>query len=246
MHILMLARSSGDAGGEAQAGVQEALFWAWWCVEGAIRGPGSTGVAEEVLFPLIEVCPGFSLSLFHFKATLTPAQPAQLLSTVSALSPDPATRFLAFRLLSTLVIDGTAQEETQLMLLKDLVDDCPFEAMRVAALGLLQEVLLRKFQVRQAPWSHRVQEIWLTRLHDPSRHCSRRCCFPRCSSLSLARPSSEQAHQRSSRRPHRSPSSSSSTRGRFPRSSRSSTSSSHATPPTSFAPAPLSPIWLPN
>ena len=39
------------------------------------------------------------------------------------------------------------QEDTQLMLVKDLVEDCPFEALRVAALGLMQEVLITKLQV---------------------------------------------------------------------------------------------------
>lgn len=125
--ILMLALSGGDSqecgGGAKGVGVDEALFWTWWCVEAAVQAPGAHGVDEGVLFTLVE-----------------------LLSTMASLSSSPSTRFLAFRLVSTLIVDAAPQEETQLMLLKDLIEDCPFDPMRIAALSLLQEVLVRKFQ----------------------------------------------------------------------------------------------------
>lgn len=67
------------------------------------------------------------------------------MSTVAALSPDPSRRFLAFRLLTTLILQGTEDEAIQLMLLKDLIEDCPYEPLRVAAIGILREVLVAKF-----------------------------------------------------------------------------------------------------
>ncbi|KAK4703685.1 hypothetical protein P7C70_g2532, partial [Phenoliferia sp. Uapishka_3] len=126
--ILISALSSGEEDSGSQVGVDEALFWVWWCVEEAIRRPTPPSISEETLFPLIE-----------------------LLTRVAALSANPATRFLAFRLLSTLIVEGVDQEETQFMLLKDLVEDCPYDAMQVAALALLQEMLLHKFKVGPKP-----------------------------------------------------------------------------------------------
>lgn len=57
--ILMLALSGGDSqqcgGGAKGVGVDEALFWTWWCVEAAVQAPGAHGVDEGVLFTLVEV-----------------------------------------------------------------------------------------------------------------------------------------------------------------------------------------------
>ncbi|BGP19383.1 hypothetical protein JCM10213_000620 [Rhodosporidiobolus nylandii] len=110
-------------------GEDEALFWAWWCVERGIE-EGKGGLEDEVLFPLIEI-----------------------LSTHAALSPSPQTRFLSFRLISRLLLcctgtgakdEGDAGETTQMMLLKGLVADSPFEPLRVAAVGLVKEVVGQK------------------------------------------------------------------------------------------------------
>lgn len=38
------------------------------------------------------------------------------------------------------------KEDTQFMLLKELVEECPFEGMRIAGWGLWREVLGRKFK----------------------------------------------------------------------------------------------------
>lgn len=55
-------------------------------------------------------------------------------------------RFLAFRLISTLVI-STTDDVTQLMLLEDLLKESPYDEMKLAGLGLLREVLAGKFDV---------------------------------------------------------------------------------------------------
>lgn len=73
------------------------------------------------------------------------------MSTLSSLSPNPETRFLAFRLVSSLIVTHTAKrEEIQLMLLRDLIENCPFDQMRVAAMGILRDVLTLSFAVRHS------------------------------------------------------------------------------------------------
>lgn len=66
----------------------------------------------------------------------------QLLSTLSALSPSTSTRFLAFKLLSTLIVKGTQKEEIQFMIIKGLLRECPFDGMKVASIGILKELLM--------------------------------------------------------------------------------------------------------
>jgi hypothetical protein len=64
---------------------------------------------------------------------------------LAATSPLPWIRFTAFRFLSQLIKHSRAdREHVQLMLLKDLVVDCPFESMRIAAIGILREVVIDK------------------------------------------------------------------------------------------------------
>ncbi|GAA5900067.1 hypothetical protein JCM5296_002046 [Sporobolomyces johnsonii] len=112
-----------------QLGEDETLFWMWWCVEKQLQLTLDEGVEETVLFPLVEI-----------------------LSSLSALSPVPQTRWLAFRLLSHLVVNGVGSpsypgsEQTQLVLLKELVEECTFDPLRVAAVGLVKEVMMDKFQ----------------------------------------------------------------------------------------------------
>jgi hypothetical protein len=71
----------------------------------------------------------------------------QLLGSQASLSPSAETRFLAFRLLSTLVL-GTEKEEIQLMIIKDLIEDCPYPQMRVAGISLLREVVAHKMSLQ--------------------------------------------------------------------------------------------------
>ncbi|KAI5481537.1 hypothetical protein MNV49_004294 [Pseudohyphozyma bogoriensis] len=108
-------------GGSSGVRDDEALFWAWWCVESTIERDGE--VEDGGAFTLVE-----------------------LLSGVSAISPEPRVRFLAFRLVSTLITKGIKKEETQFMILKDLLEDCPYDQLRSAAIGLLREVLSSKFE----------------------------------------------------------------------------------------------------
>ncbi|ORY74736.1 hypothetical protein BCR35DRAFT_306523 [Leucosporidium creatinivorum] len=124
LRLLMSAFGAGEPGETIKVSEDEALFWAWWCVQGAVRE--GEELDESVLFSLVE-----------------------LLSTFSSLSPNPSSRFLAFRLLTTVVLRGTEKEEVQLMILQDLIEDCPFEQMRVASIGLLREVVAGKFQLKE-------------------------------------------------------------------------------------------------
>ena len=60
------------------------------------------------------------------------------------------------------------------MLLKDLVEDCPFEQMRVAGTGLLREVLAEKLgSVRPSP-RNGVRGLMNNRRN---RYSRRRCCW---------------------------------------------------------------------
>ncbi|GAA6018052.1 hypothetical protein JCM10207_006062 [Rhodosporidiobolus poonsookiae] len=115
-----------------RVGEDEVVFFCWSLCERAIEREG--GLENEVLFPLIEI-----------------------LSTLSALSPIPQTRFLSFRLITHLLLRGIrpsspsaiaastsasdSVETTQLILLKSLVDKSPFPQLRVAAIGLVRELL---------------------------------------------------------------------------------------------------------
>ncbi|KAM0748113.1 hypothetical protein T439DRAFT_74261 [Meredithblackwellia eburnea MCA 4105] len=138
MHIVLASLSTGATGGRTipgVVGVDEALFWCWWCVEVSIMsadGREEDTIAEENVFSLVEV-----------------------LSSLSALSVSPSIRFFAFRLLAVLVSRVCEEESTQLVLLKGLIEECPFESMRIAALGLLQEILGDKFSVRGTVFSPR-------------------------------------------------------------------------------------------
>ncbi|SGY73661.1 BQ5605_C005g03311 [Microbotryum silenes-dioicae] len=107
-------------GSSGQGRVDEALFWLWWCVQGAAQ-EGEV-VDEEVFFPLVEI-----------------------ISTLTSLSPAPSRRFIAFSLLTTLVLDLVPTEATQILSLKDLIETCPYSSLRSASIGILRKVLLRKF-----------------------------------------------------------------------------------------------------
>ncbi|GAA5976314.1 hypothetical protein JCM5350_001418 [Sporobolomyces pararoseus] len=105
------------------------LFFLWWCIDQEKKvGNGELGFDANSLYPLIEIS-----------------------SSLAALSPEPRTRFLAFRLLSTLVLEhcGTSpsSENLQLALLKQLLtqeDSIP--SFRTACVGIAKEVLDAKFE----------------------------------------------------------------------------------------------------
>ncbi|GAA5919491.1 hypothetical protein JCM1841_002233 [Sporobolomyces salmonicolor] len=124
---LIRAPFEGEVAG--QLGEDEMLFWMWWCVDRQLQLTPEEGIEERVLFPLVEI-----------------------LSALSALSPAPQRRWVAFRLLSRLVVNGVgspyhpSSEQTQLVLLKELVEECKFDPLRVAAIGLVKEVMMDKFQ----------------------------------------------------------------------------------------------------
>ncbi|GAA5960256.1 hypothetical protein JCM21900_002442 [Sporobolomyces salmonicolor] len=124
---LIRAPFQGEVAG--QLGEDEILFWMWWCVDRQLQLTPEEGIEERVLFPLVEI-----------------------LSALSALSPAPQSRWVAFRLLSRLVVNGVgspshpSSEQTQLVLLKELVEECKFDPLRVAATGLVKEVMMDKFQ----------------------------------------------------------------------------------------------------
>lgn len=49
----MTAFGAGDPGEGAKVGEDEALFWTWWCVQGATRE--GEDLDESILFTLVEV-----------------------------------------------------------------------------------------------------------------------------------------------------------------------------------------------
>ena len=65
-----------------------------------------------------------------------------MLSTLSATCSDPSIRFVAFQLLTDLIVGRSAGDETlQMAIMRDLLVDCPFEPMRRAAYGLLRQLI---------------------------------------------------------------------------------------------------------
>ncbi|GAA6030969.1 hypothetical protein JCM8097_008961 [Rhodosporidiobolus ruineniae] len=141
-------KMSFDNGGMTRMGEDEMLFWMWWCVEKQVEEGQGEGFEDEVLFPLVEI-----------------------LSTLSATSPAPQTRFLSYRLLSRLLLTCCTPpasppcplkppppaprdraETTQLVLLKGLVVESPSEPLRTAAVGLVKEVIEQKLaEAEKAP-----------------------------------------------------------------------------------------------
>ncbi|GAA5948335.1 hypothetical protein JCM3765_001376 [Sporobolomyces pararoseus] len=113
------------------------LFFLWWCVHQEKRvGVREEGLDVNLLYPLLEVC-----------------------SSLSALSPEPRTRFLAFRLLSTLVLEhcgiSPSSESVQLALLKELLtQENSTPSFRTACIGVVKEVLDAKFEAYQKGTIH--------------------------------------------------------------------------------------------
>ncbi|GAA5845335.1 hypothetical protein JCM11251_007998 [Rhodosporidiobolus azoricus] len=145
-----------------RVGEDERLWWMWWCVERQVAEGKGEGLEEEVLFPLVE-----------------------LVSTLASLSPSPQTRYLSFRLLSRLILRCTpssspssstaassssrdGRETIQMIILKTLVskEETPFEQLRVAAVGLVKEVMGEKLtEAEQAsPTSTAPPSLFLTPL----------------------------------------------------------------------------------
>ncbi|GAA5912032.1 uncharacterized protein JCM6883_007085 [Sporobolomyces salmoneus] len=102
------------------------LFFLWWCIDQQAKSESQgAGFEENLLYSLVEV-----------------------LSSLSALSPNPQTRFLAFRLLSRVILDleqtGTpAQAEaTQLALLKELLtDENATPSFKTACIEIVKELI---------------------------------------------------------------------------------------------------------
>lgn len=122
--ILMLGLS-GNSGSQGLS-EDEALFWIWWCLETLLADEKGEDMDEGLLFTFTE-----------------------MMSSLSALSPNPSTRFLSFRFVTTLITKATRKEEIQIMILKDLIENCPFDSLKVASIGLLREVLGGKFEAHQ-------------------------------------------------------------------------------------------------
>ncbi|SCV69174.1 BQ2448_2194 [Microbotryum intermedium] len=126
-------------GSSGQGRDDEALFWLWWCVQGASEAHEM--MDEEVLFPLVEI-----------------------ISTHTSLSPSPSTRFIAFSLLSTLILDLVSSETTQIFILKDLIETCPFPSLQSASIGILRRVLLGKFEEVDGIKEEEKGGLWLSPL----------------------------------------------------------------------------------
>ncbi|GAA5883155.1 hypothetical protein JCM16303_006117 [Sporobolomyces ruberrimus] len=103
------------------------LFFLWWCVDQQTKSEEemAAGFEADAMFELVHV-----------------------LTLLSAASPNPQTRFLAFRLLSTLVLDHTGaspgSDSVQMPLLKNLLTHIGTPATKTACLEIVKEVLARK------------------------------------------------------------------------------------------------------
>ncbi|EJT98560.1 hypothetical protein DACRYDRAFT_110994 [Dacryopinax primogenitus] len=73
----------------------------------------------------------------------------QAIMPIAAISPDPATRFIAFRLLNTML--NLINDLARLSVLKDFTSAaCPFPQMRVAAVGLIKDNVLPALKEKNA------------------------------------------------------------------------------------------------
>jgi hypothetical protein len=60
LRLLMSAFGVGDPDETIKLGEDEALFWSWWCVQGAVKE--GEELDESLFFALVEVSVSFSLS----------------------------------------------------------------------------------------------------------------------------------------------------------------------------------------
>ncbi|KAK4057377.1 hypothetical protein OIO90_001446 [Microbotryomycetes sp. JL221] len=105
-------------------GEDEPLFVAWWLIDGAVKR--REAIDDELIFVLVEY-----------------------LGAISSHSQVSNIRFAAFRLLTYMLKELVQREEILLMILKDLVCDCPFEPMQVASITLVRELVLHKMDQKQ-------------------------------------------------------------------------------------------------
>jgi hypothetical protein len=61
---------------------------------------------------------------------------------VSSLSPNSVTRYIAFRVISKIVLSVVKDEALRLSIIYELIKDAPFPQMRAAAIGLLKNSVL--------------------------------------------------------------------------------------------------------
>ncbi|KAM0786914.1 hypothetical protein ACM66B_002338 [Microbotryomycetes sp. NB124-2] len=69
----------------------------------------------------------------------------EFLSAVSSQSQDVNIRFAAYRQLAAILTRLIEKEEVLVMVLRDLVLECPYEPMRAASISLIREVMAHKF-----------------------------------------------------------------------------------------------------
>ncbi|GAA5825274.1 hypothetical protein JCM5353_005935 [Sporobolomyces roseus] len=137
--VLDTISKSLDPGCPYKIAEDDILYYLWWCVSQPKTEEGvEEGYDEDILYSLIPI-----------------------LSSLSAFSPNPQTRFLSFQLLTTLVLSHTgtspASEVTQLELLKDLISEEGTPSFKTACIGIVKEVLRGKFEkVDQDPEHHSI------------------------------------------------------------------------------------------
>jgi hypothetical protein len=56
------------------------------------------------------------------------------------MNPDPTTRFIAFRLIASIL--DLSPPMLHFELLRELIEECPFPQMKAAAVGLLKDAVL--------------------------------------------------------------------------------------------------------
>jgi hypothetical protein len=79
----------------------------------------------------------------------------QVISSTAALCPDDSTRFLAFKLLDKYISFGN--EEAQMFMISDLIERCPFLAMKTAAIGLLKDrvsIAIENYKTKKVKYIH--------------------------------------------------------------------------------------------
>lgn len=68
-----------------------------------------------------------------------------MLSGFCAICEDEQLRFLAYRLLVQIL--DAADGATQVLMLKQLMVDCPFESVKLASLSIVRELMLTRLLV---------------------------------------------------------------------------------------------------
>ena len=81
----------------------------------------------------------------------------QAITTFASTSPNESLRFIAFQLLSRLI--ALCKDDVKIILLNELLINCPFESMKSAAIGIVKENVAQGLSKAESKSTSKVSKI---------------------------------------------------------------------------------------